>query len=278
MHKPIKYAEKGLTLLANAGWMVYDRLNRFNQRPSFTPAWADKPLLKSHEKVKPPLGWPRETDSLCPKCVPEIRQEILDGKKDYKILINETVGEIKAQIIERDGKILMVKDCPKHGHFEDVMAIDTEFFKHLEETFPGSDMRAHNDEKLHNHGSSTIKYGRGSVLTIDLTNRCNMMCDPCFMDANQVGFVHELGWDDIKTLLDNAISIKPKRQMSVQFSGGEPTISPYFLDAVRYARKVGYNSVQAATNGIEFAKSPDFARAAADAPGNGLAGARRVPI
>ena len=39
---------------------------------------------------------------------------------------------------------------------------------------------------------STIKHGRGSVLTVDLTNRCNMMCDPCFMDANQVGFVHEL--------------------------------------------------------------------------------------
>ena len=53
--------------------------------------------------------------------------------------------------------------------------------------------------------------------------------------------------------------------MSVQFSGGEPTISPYFLDAVRYARKVGYNSVQAATNGIEFAKSPEFAREAAKA-------------
>ena len=53
--------------------------------------------------------------------------------------------------------------------------------------------------------------------------------------------------------------------MSVQFSGGEPTMSPYFLDAVRYARKVGYNSVQAATNGIEFAKSPEFAKAAAEA-------------
>ena len=66
-------------------------------------------------------------------------------------------------------------------------------------------------------------------------------------------------------VLDNAITIKPRRQMSVQFSGGEPTISPYFLDAVRYARKVGYNSVQAATNGIEFAKSPEFAKAAAEA-------------
>src|SRR5690348_7305661 len=61
-----------------------------------------------------------------------------------------------------------------------------------------------------------------------------MMCDPCFMDANQVGFVHELSWEDIQTLLDNAISIKPRRQMSVQFSGGEPTLSPYFLDAVRF--------------------------------------------
>jgi uncharacterized radical SAM superfamily Fe-S cluster-containing enzyme len=34
---------------------------------------------------------------------------------------------------------------------------------------------------------------------------------------------------------------------------------------VRYARKVGYNSVQAATNGIEFAKDPAFAKAAAEA-------------
>jgi len=29
--------------------------------------------------------------------------------------------------------------------------------------------------------------------------------------------------------------------MSVQFSGGEPTMSPYFFDAVAYARKIGYN-------------------------------------
>ncbi|PYR01101.1 MAG: radical SAM protein [Acidobacteria bacterium] len=265
MHAPIKYFEKGLSIAANGAWTVFNGLNKIHQRPSFTPKWSDKPLLKSYEKTKPPLGWPRETDSLCPTCTREARQAILDGKKDVSVLLNEKVGEIKATILERDGKILMVKDCPIHGHFEDVMAIDTAFFKHLEDVFPGRDIRAHNDEKLHNHGSSTIRHGRGSVLTVDLTNRCNMMCDPCFMDANQVGFVHELTWDDIRMVLDNAISIKPKRQMSVQFSGGEPTISPYFLEAVSYARKVGYNSVQAATNGIEFAKDPEFARAAANA-------------
>ena len=261
----MKYAEKAAVYAAKGAWAVYERLNRISPNPSFTPKWSDKPLLKSYQKEKPPLGWPRTTDSLCPKCVPEIRKQILDGKLPHEILLNEKVGEIKAQIIERDGKILMVKDCPKHGHFEDVMSIDTEFSRHLEEVFPGRDIRAHKDEHLHHHGTSTVKYGRGAVLTIDLTNRCNMMCDPCFMDANQVGFVHELTWEEIKTMLDNAITIKPRRQMSVQFSGGEPTLSPYFLDAVRYARKVGYNSVQAATNGIEFAKSFEFAQQAVEA-------------
>jgi uncharacterized radical SAM superfamily Fe-S cluster-containing enzyme len=265
MHKPVKYVEKVLTYAAKGTWAVFEKVNSIKPRPSFTPKWSDKPMLKSWEKTKPPLGWPRSTDSLCPKCVPEIRQQIVDGKLPHEILLNEKAGEIKATIVERDGKILMLKDCPLHGHFEDVMAVDVDFFKHLEEVFPGRDIRAHNDEKLHNHGTSTVKHGRGSVLTIDLTNRCNMMCDPCFMDANQVGFVHELTWNEIKTMLDNAISIKPRRQMSVQFSGGEPTLSPYFLDAVRYARQVGYNSVQAATNGIEFAKSPEFCRQAAEA-------------
>jgi uncharacterized radical SAM superfamily Fe-S cluster-containing enzyme len=263
--KPIKHVEKAVAVAANAAWFVFDRLNSINPNPGFTPKWSDKPLLKSWEKQKPKLGWPRQTDSLCPKCVPEIRNKILDGKLPVEILRNEKVGEIKAEIIERDGKVLMVKDCPIHGHFEDVMSIDPAFSKHLEDVFPGRDIRAHNDETLHDHGSSTITHGRGSVLTVDLTNRCNMMCDPCFMDANQVGFVHELSWEEIKTLLDNAISIKPRRQLSVQFSGGEPTLSPHFLDAIRYCRKLGYQSVQAATNGIEFAKRPEFAKQAAEA-------------
>lgn len=265
MAKPIKYVEKVATVAANAVWQVFDTLNQIKQNPGFTPKWSDKPLLKSYEKMKPKLGWPRTTDSLCPKCIPEIRQEILDGKKDVSVLVNDRPGEIKATIIERDGKIIMTKECPIHGYFEDVMAIDADFFKHLEEVFPGRDIRAHNDKDLHKHGSSTITHGRGSVLTIDLTNRCNMMCDPCFMDANQVGFVHELTWEDVKTMLDNALKIKPRRQMSVQFSGGEPTLSPFFLDAVRYCKQVGYNSVQAATNGIEFAKSKEFSRQAAEA-------------
>ena len=264
-NKAWKYFDLALCFGARVAFDCIQFFNKYRPRPSFTPKWSDKPLLKSWEKTKPNLGWPRETDSLCPKCVVETREKILSGKEDYRILINEKVGEIKAQIVERDGQVWMIKECPQHGKFEDIMAIDSNFLRWIESNFPGRDIRAHNDEELHNHGSSTIKHGRGSVLTVDLTNRCNMMCDPCFMDANQVGFVHELEWNEIKEILDNALKIKPRRQMSVQFSGGEPTLSPHFFRAIKFARKIGYNSIQCATNGIEFAKSKKFARRAAEA-------------
>jgi uncharacterized radical SAM superfamily Fe-S cluster-containing enzyme len=221
-------------------------------------------MPKSWEKSSPLLGWPRTTDSLCPTCVRAARARILSGADDVEILRTTQMGEIKARIVERDGKIEIEKTCPIHGSFSDTLAIDPEFQRRIESLFPGRDLPALTDH-LHNHGSSSIKWGRGSVLTIDLTNRCNMMCDPCFMDANQVGYVHELTLNEVKQLLDDAITIKPKRQMSVQFSGGEPTLSPIFLESVAYARKVGYYSVQAATNGIRFAQDPDFALKAREA-------------
>ena len=158
----------------------------------------------------------------------------------------------------------MEKDCPVHGHFEETLSTNPAFTRRIERLFPGRDFDSSADP-LHDHGPSSIRYGRGGVLTIDLTNRCNMMCDPCFMNANQVDYVHELSFDEVKRLIDNALTIRPKRQISIQFSGGEPTLSPIFLESVAYARKVGYFSVQAATNGIRFAQDAGFARAAAEA-------------
>jgi len=259
--KPVELALTGSARLA---WPVFQAINRRFEGKSFQPRWSAAPLMKSRERSSPSLGWPRTTDSLCPSCVRETRARILSGEQSIESLVNQRVGEIPASILERDGKIVIEKTCPIHGIFTDTLSISPEFLKRIETLFPGRDFDAVTD-RLHNHGTSSIKHGRGAVLTIDLTNRCNMMCDPCFMDANQVGYVHELTLDEVKQLLDDAVSIKPRRQMTVQFSGGEPTISPIFLDAVRYARTVGYFSVQAATNGIRFAQEPAFAQQAREA-------------
>src|SRR5881227_4023460 len=140
MHTSTKYFEKALAIAANGAWFVFKHVNSVWPNQSFTPGWSDKPLLKSWQKTKPPLGWPRQTDSLCPVCVRETRQEILNGEKDPSILQTEKVGEIKATIVEREGRILMIKDCHTHGHFEDVVSIDPAFSRHLEESFPGRDI------------------------------------------------------------------------------------------------------------------------------------------
>lgn len=253
--------EAGLSLAANAAWQAFQPVNQLLAGKSFQPRWAPAPMLKSWQRTSPVLGWPRTTDSLCPQCVKDARRRILSGEQGLDTLVNGHVGEIKAHILERDGRIIVEKTCSLHGTFTDTLAIDPAFLRRIETLFPGRDFTAVT-ETLHNHGTSSIKYGRGSVLTIDLTNRCNMMCDPCFMDANQVGYVHELTLDEVKKLLDDAITIKPRRQLTVQFSGGEPTISPIFLESVAYARQVGYFSAQAATNGIRFAQDPDYAREA----------------
>ena len=249
---------------AQAAWPLMRWINTKFERASFQPGWAPAPLAKSRERSFPQLGWPREADSLCPRCVKEVREEILSGRKKLTELCDGKPGEVRARIIERDGKILMEKECEKHGVISDVMAIDPEFLRRIEKLYPGRDFKT-DETPLRFHGSSKIQYGRGAVLTVDLTNRCNMMCDPCFMDANQVGFVHELSWAEIKQILDDSLSVKPRRQMSIQFSGGEPTLSPYFLDAIRYAREVGYFAVQCATNGLRFALEPGFAQQAKEA-------------
>ena len=249
---------------ASTVWPLVQRINQGGARPSFQPDWAPAPLQKGHQQNMPQLGWPRQTDSLCPRCVKEARDRILSGEEDWQVLLTETPGELKATILERDGSVYMEKTCPVHGTFTDLMAIDAKFLARIESLHPGGDFETA-PTPLRNHGKSTIKYGRGAVYTVDLTNRCNMMCDACFMDANQVGYVHELTMDDVRQIIDNALSVKPRRQMSINFSGGEPTISPIFLDAVRYAKQAGFFAIQASTNGIRFAQEPEFAKAAKEA-------------
>jgi len=257
---------EALQHIGELAWNGFQAINtRIPESDSITPAWAPGPLPKTHQRTRPPLGWPRETDSLCPRCVIDTRNEIIRGERELSELVNGHRGEIRARILEEDGRIVIRKTCPDHGPFEDLLSIDPAFSQRIEERFPGRDFRTLGDSLIHRHGTSTIRYGRGAVLTIDLTNRCNMMCNPCFMDANQVGYVHELTLDEIKKILDDSISFKPRRQMSVQFSGGEPTISPHFLEACAYAKKIGYYSVQAATNGLRFALEPEFAFQAREA-------------
>lgn len=266
-----KKGSKAISKLADIGWKAFQAVNTaLPEGQAIQPSWAAEPLLKSYERTAPPLGFPRETDSLCPACVKQVRNGVISGDIPLDILMNSHPGEIKAQIVEENGQVLMRKTCPTHGEYEDVLATDARFLERIESLFFGRDFKSAEDDHVHHHGTSDIKFGRGAVLTVDLTNRCNMMCNPCFMDANQVGYVHEPTFEDIKAILDRAVSFKPRRQIIILFSGGEPTLSPFFLDAVAYAKKIGFYRILAATNGIRYAEDIEFAKAAKEAGQHGV--------
>jgi len=57
-------------------------------------------------------------------------------------------------------------------------------------------------------------------------------------------------------------NVKPFFPPAVQFSGGEPSIHPRFLDILKAARSMGFSHLQIATNGIRIAKDLEFARKA----------------
>ena len=202
-------------------------------------------------------GVPRRTLSICPNCNIEATDAVIQGQASIADF-RDRPGVIEADIVEEAGRILMRKACPKHGPFEDVLSDHPGFFRRMESLAFGRDFECIDDREVHDHGPNGIRTGRGTYLIIDVTNRCNMVCSPCYMDANATTYVHELGMEDIKNVFERAAYFKPQREINVLFSGGEATLSPILLDAIRYSKSVGFHRVHIATNGIRFAQDPDF--------------------
>lgn len=189
-------------------------------------------------------GLPKETESLCPEC----------GKR------------VKATVFERDGSVYMSKDCPEHGHFEDVYWSDAELYKKAE-TFAKDGVGLLNpyDESLKGQNAFFMLDGEKvelksatALANLDLTNRCNMHCPICFANAMDQGFVYEPDIATIDKMLDALRNEEPIKCTAIQFSGGEPTVSPYCVEAIRHAKEKKFAQVQIATNGIRFANEPEF--------------------
>jgi 7,8-dihydro-6-hydroxymethylpterin dimethyltransferase len=252
-------AARILRLASNGAWILSKTVNAILPSGELPrPTWAPGRLLKSWERMRMATGVRRSTPSLCPDCNREAADAVISGQASIADFRDEP-GVIEAEIVEEAGRILMRKACEKHGPFEDVLSDHPDFFRRMESLAFGRDFECIDDEGVHNHGANGIKRGRGTYLIVDLTNRCNMVCSPCYMDANATSFVHELDMEDVKAIFDRAVSFKPQREINVLFSGGEATLSPIFLEAICHAKSMGFHRIHVATNGIHFAQDSDLA-------------------
>jgi hypothetical protein len=170
----------------------------------------------------------------------------------------------------------MEKTCPVHGTSRTRSRSILRSSSAHREPVPGRDVEMTPDS-LHDHGSQhhQVRPRRGAH---------GRPHQPLQHDVRPVLHGREPGGLRPRAVVGRSrrrssttpISVKPRRQMSIQFSGGEPTLSPHFLDAIRYARKIGYFAVQCATNGMRFAQEPGFAKAGGRGrPAHGLPAVRR---
>ena len=128
-----------LQQVGEAAWNAFQSVNgRVREGSKVAPAWAPGPLPKSYERTLPPLGYPRETDSLCPRCVIDTRKSILSGERDLSELVGGHLGEIRATLHERGKEVWISKTCPDHGSFDDIISMDVDFSRRSSGATPGA--------------------------------------------------------------------------------------------------------------------------------------------
>ena len=192
---------------------------------------------------------PASTQSLCPVCLEVIEAELYEDKN----------------------RVFMHKACGEHGSFNELISSDAKFFKGLRRRHyemplgienPNCENRSHCPREC---GLCEQHLSTPAMVNIDLTNRCNQNCPICFANSNASGRLYEVTIEQVKMMLDAAVSIKPHSAACLQYVGGEPTIYPHFLEALREAKSRGFTQIQVASNGVRFAKSLEFTQAAAQA-------------
>lgn len=184
------------------------------------------------------------------------KEEILERSKST---CPKCLKLIDSMILSRDNKVYMIKDCPDHGKFENVIYSDINDYKNaLKYNKPGKKPRLLQGEVNNgcpndcglcdNHKQHTC------VGIIEITDKCNLKCPVCFAASNGS---YTLPYDQVKRMIDLYLKCEDEPEV-LQISGGEPTLHPEILKILEYAGNNGIKYPMLNTNGIKLADR-DFA-------------------
>ncbi|MCD6550139.1 radical SAM protein [bacterium] len=179
--------------------------------------------------------------SVCPVCF-----------RERKIKI------IPAQLIEKDNQIWIEKECPEHGRFEDIVFKDASLWKRWRlYTSEGRPPKVPFITSSPD-GQKLYQRHRSWPLLVNLlvTNRCDLRCWYCFMNAGRSGYVYEPSLDSLEKMMQTA---KKAGGIAIQITGGEPTVREDIIDILKIAREL-FSHVQLNTNGIRIADDQEFAQ------------------
>ena len=185
--------------------------------------------------------------------------------KTTRSICPECLKPIDATIYEDEGKVFIKKTCPEHGKFQELYWSDFDQYVRAEKfRYDGEGMENPRTETINgcpnDCGICPEHKSHTALAIIDVTNRCNLKCPVCFVNASAAGYVYEPTAEQITGMLENLRSNKPVPATALQFSGGEPTIRNELFDFIQKAKEIGFKHVEINTNGVRIAQDPEYAK------------------
>ncbi|MGB2851953.1 MAG: radical SAM protein, partial [Solirubrobacterales bacterium] len=177
---------------------------------------------------------------------------------------------LAAEVVERDGRVLITRECPEHGRFDAVVYGDAERYSAIQKyNKPGEEPLQRQTEVdhgcPHDCGICPEHIQHTCLGIIEVNTGCNLDCPICFADS---GTGHDptgysLSLAEVESMLDTFVAAEGEPE-SIQFSGGEPSIHTEILPMLEAAKDRGIPLVMLNTNGIRLARDPRFAPALAE--------------
>lgn len=189
----------------------------------------------------------------------------IPGKQRTKSICPQCLNVIPANIVEEKGKILIKKDCPRHGHFEDIYWSDAALY-HKFASYSSEGHGVNNPKTKRQKGCPfdcglCTEHKTNTLLAnLDVTNRCNQACPICFANSAVCGYLYEPSFEEIVKMMETLRGQKPVPVPAIQFSGGEPTLRTDLPKIIRTAKKMGFIQIQMASNGVRIAQSLEYAK------------------
>lgn len=174
---------------------------------------------------------------------------------------------VDAQVLARDGKVILRKRCPQHGPSEALLSSDLSWYLHAMRynrpgLLPGARGTEVRDGCPYDCGLCPEHQQHTCLAIIEVNSGCNLRCPVCFMSAGDVP-AYSLPLAQVEQMLDRLIAQEGETEV-VQISGGEPTIHPQILEILAAVRRRPIRYVMLNTNGLRLAKDDAFVRALAD--------------
>lgn len=175
---------------------------------------------------------------------------------------------VPAQVVERDGAVWMRKECADHGEQEVQLSSSAAWYRRTRAIAPRLTRPERTPREVDagcpfDCGACTAHEQKVKLPVVTITSSCNLDCPICYVH-NKNQDPYQMSREDFAAILEH-LKVEHGGDIDiVNFTGGEPTLHPDFIEFLEMAREANVRRVSICSNGIKLAKDEALVRRLAE--------------